>query len=164
MRHAVRAIRRHPDAFKEKYNSDLALLEIFPAIRLEHPSDRIVLHNASVPVPPNTSVTTSGWGTISAQRTYSEVLRSITVPTISVRRCKRKHNNQMYITNKNICTYDPRKNKYAGMGDAGNPLVFHNQLIGVLSEYEQNGKPDIFVNLDHPQHRAWIVTTLLQIA
>lgn len=50
------------------------------------------------------------------------------------------------------------------MDDAGNPLVVHNQLIGVLSVYEQNGKPDIFVNSDHPQHRAWIVSALLQIA
>ena len=97
-------------------------------------------------------------------------LRSIIVPTISLEECRRELRNTQnrefvtQLSNKVICTYDKFLERHASILDDGNPLVVHNHLAGILFWTEQNGYPDVYVNLEYPEYKAWINRMLGQIA
>ena len=67
--HIVKKIRRHPIFNNVTHDGDIAMLQILPPIDLELPNiDKITVYNLLEPVPTNTLVTTSGWGSITIQR------------------------------------------------------------------------------------------------
>ena len=94
---------------------------------------------------------------------FPRQLRSIDVPTISTEHCRHAHFEDPEITEEVICTFDAARQKHCDVGDGGNPLVIHNQLVGVLgwNPHAHQG-PDIFVSVIHPAHRNWIMENLLR--
>ncbi|XP_033214707.1 transmembrane protease serine 4-like isoform X2 [Belonocnema kinseyi] len=133
--HSVLEIRRHPSFSRFRtFDGNFALLTIFPPIDLVHsPNRKIPLYNATMLLPPRTPVTVSGWGRVDDCRIrrfgegyhFAQELRSISVLTISLDRCRRAHGNDPEITSKVICTHDHFLPRHCSYGDDGGPLVIN---------------------------------------
>ena len=90
-------------------------------------------------------------------------LRSITVPIISLSECQNIYRQTAEITNKYFCTQDIHGLQGGSYGDSGGPLVVNDQLAGVYSWSKNHATPeypDVYVNLDHPLYRNWILANL----
>ena len=90
---------------------------------------------------------------------FPKHVRSTTVHTISVEYCAHIYRFHHPVTERDICTYDPRGDKCCGEGDSGGPLVVHGHLVGIFSWSSGLGGPvfpDVFVNLLHPVYSNWI--------
>ena len=88
-------------------------------------------------------------------------LRTITVPIMSHDACFEFYKNYTRITDRMFCTFDGQKS--SGFGDAGGPLVIHNQLAGVFAWrglLSKRENPDVFMNLGHSVYRSWIYSTM----
>ena len=91
------------------------------------------------------------------------MLRSITVPIISLRECQLHYRNVTRITNKEICTLDRWGGKFSSIGDSGGPLIVDGRLVGIFSwsgENHRRENPDVFVNLSHSLYRKWILMNI----
>ena len=91
------------------------------------------------------------------------MLRSISVPIISLAECLSAYIYDPDITDKNICTLHGDKRKHCSYGDSGSPLVYDGKLLGVLSwnmESLRENLPDVFVNLANPEYKNWILSNL----
>ena len=94
---------------------------------------------------------------------FSEQLRSIQMPIISRAECHNAYLRRAVITDKHVCTLDRTGRRGTCEGDGGNPLVVKGQLLGALSFRKGivNGRnPDVFVNLNDPEHKAWVISNL----
>lgn len=84
-------------------------------------------------------VTISGWGRLYYEGPLSEQLRSVTIPVTSNANCIEKHkpNQMLYpdaplrVTNNMFCVVGD--NQGFCNGDSGGPIVYQNQLCGVVS-------------------------------
>ena len=97
---------------------------------------------------------------------YSEELRSIEVPIISIAECQRAYHNVAGLTSKDICTYYEGRQKCCHDGDSGSPLVVRGHLVGVMSwsgEDHNPHYPDVFVNLVDIENRNWVLSNLEHI-
>ena len=93
------------------------------------------------------------------ERTYPEELRSITVPIISLEKCRRIYRFNK-LTERHICILDDVEWKHCGDGDSGGPLVIGGHLAGVYAWKRGCYGPDIFMNLAHPENRNWILENM----
>ena len=78
------------------------------------------------------------------------------LPIITLGECFPFH---PHMTNRNICTLDLSRRRGTCLGDQGGPLVYHDQLLGVLlnpgDDLSEN--PDIFININEPNQRQWVI-------
>ncbi|XP_033227449.1 phenoloxidase-activating factor 2-like [Belonocnema kinseyi] len=141
----------HPQYEQHQLLNDLALLVISPPINFETSRNRrIPICNGHLP--PNSRGIISGWGCHrirEGRMEYPFILRSITVPVISMKLCRTFYR-YANLTNRNMCTLDGNREKNCAGGDSGGSLVVNGQLLGVLSwaeETSDQGYPDVFINL-----------------
>ncbi|XP_033218450.1 trypsin 3A1-like [Belonocnema kinseyi] len=134
--HTIKKRITHPDFQPPLYSSDLALLVIFPPIDLVHSPNRgIRLYNGFVS--PKDFGIFSGWGcTKMIPIVFPNELRSVKVPVISRAECNSYYQTKIKnftLPEEVFCTHDKNYEKASCGGDSGNPIVFHNQLAGVLA-------------------------------
>ena len=91
---------------------------------------------------------------------FPEELRSFTVPILNNAECQWRYGRTKEITDRHLCTYDKNNEKLGAIGDAGNPLVVNDKLVGVLLWTGYNPpkeNPDVFARVSHPALRIWII-------
>ena len=81
------------------------------------------------------------------------------MPVISEAACRKIYQSYYPITDRDICTLEPRGQKSSCHGDSGGPLVLNHQLIGIMAWNKGHAPqllPDVFLNMSHPVYRNWI--------
>ena len=88
------------------------------------------------------------------------------LPIISEEECLDSYNGHAHITDESICTLDRTKRRATCFGDTGGPLVYDNQLLGVMT-FMRGVKigihADVFVKLCSPEIVHWINTKINEI-
>lgn len=91
-----------------------------------------------------------GWGQISEKSLKdSNNLRTVSVPLISHKKCVSLYKNKATVTNTMFCAGDLHS-KDACSGDSGGPVVYNNQLCGIVSwgiGCAQSHYPGVYTNV-----------------
>ena len=86
------------------------------------------------------------------------------MPILNEGHCRDIYHGHVQISDRDICTLDPLRQKCCGEGDSGGPLVFQDQLVGIFAWSSGMGlfpdAPDVFVKLSHPAYKYWIVSNI----
>ena len=79
------------------------------------------------------------------------------LPIITLNECIQHFHAQL--TENDICTLDLSRRRGTCLGDQGGPLVYDNRLLGVLvyPGEDLGVTPDLFININEPVHRAWVI-------
>ena len=79
------------------------------------------------------------------------------LPIITLAECIQHYHGQL--TGRYICTLDLSRRRGTCLGDQGGPLVYNDRLLGVLlyQGVTVGANPDIFININEPNQRAWII-------
>ncbi|XP_033229407.1 trypsin-1-like [Belonocnema kinseyi] len=162
-RHRFMKVIKHPDYRRRDFSNDLALIKILPHIDF-HFHEKIDLFHGYIF--PFTYGTLSGWKYIDKtprnQKKFSIKLKSTHVPIISRVECRKAYKKIARITDKHVCTLDRTGKLGSREGDNGGPLIVKGQLLGVFSIRKgiiDGRTPDVFVNLNDPANKAWVLTT-----
>ncbi|XP_044021280.1 chymotrypsin-1-like [Aphidius gifuensis] len=131
------------------YINDIAVLRLSRGIPVDRYRQSIKL--PEVDVPENASVILSGWGvlndtetlTIFDQPTY---LRTLITTVINNEDCENYHHRKIYP--QHLCTLKDRGYGFC-TGDAGNPLVYENTIVGIASWVVScaRGMPDVYTRV-----------------
>ena len=81
---------------------------------------------------------------------FPDQLMQTRLPIITNQECSRRYDGHGPNENLNICTFDESKRRAACEGDEGSPLVYDNQLLGILlfPGWIPWIYPDVFLNFN----------------
>lgn len=100
---------------------------------------------------------------------FPNELRSVKVPVISHSECNsyyQKKIRNFTLPQETFCTHDKNYQIASCGADSGSPIVFRNQLAGIMSGNSgtvPGSFPDVFMDLAHPNNRIWLTLTLLHL-
>lgn len=91
----------------------------------------------------------TGWGTTSSNSSFSNQLRTVTVPTVSDSSCTSSYGS-LYIKSDMVCAGLPAGGVDSCQGDSGGPLMIGGVLAGIVSWGEGcavAGRPGLYTRL-----------------
>ncbi len=135
---AVDKVIQHPDYNKKPQDFDYALVLLKGASK----AAPVALNTAEIAG--NTDLITAGWGYTEENGTIPNVLRKVTVPSVTADACSAAYPGS--ITDQMICAGLAGGGKDSCQGDSGGPLIIDNAgkktLAGVVSWGEGCARPD----------------------
>lgn len=134
------------------YNKDVAVLKLNRPLNDTIHTKTIDLCQRNWKVGDHVDV--YGWGQTTqksqaSSSSGSNSLRTVRVPLISYRKCVNLYKNKAILTNTMFCAGDLRS-KDACSGDSGGPVVYNNQLCGIVSwgiGCAQSHYPGVYTNI-----------------
>ncbi|CAH3905670.1 chymotrypsin-2-like [Pieris brassicae] len=120
----------HPDFDNSKLINDIALLQVSKPMEFGDKVQAIALPEKDTETGANVMV--SGWGlTANKESAYPDKLQMLNRTALSIENCKDVLGDLP--NEKRLCTVPQRKGTSICIGDAGNPLVEDNAVVGVAS-------------------------------
>ncbi|XP_076181198.1 uncharacterized protein LOC143153663, partial [Ptiloglossa arizonensis] len=142
-RYRVAAVYIHPGYYTD-HDKDIAIMKLTEPINFNNNQQSIALPTARPPE--NVYAVVSGYGYVSSPPSHiSNTLRYLDLKIIEFNRCKRFYYPDLTTA---ICTLDG-ENIGICSGDSGSPLVYNNQVVGLVSRTVPcaKGYPDIFTSV-----------------
>ncbi|XP_016977515.1 seminase [Drosophila rhopaloa] len=126
----VRTIIKSAQFRESDMNMDVAILRLKSPMKGKN-IGRLSL--CSTPLKPGLQLVVSGWGMTDARGVGPEtLLRSVTVPVVDKNKCRAAYRQSVNLTNSMFCASLSGK-KDACTYDSGGPLVYKNQVCGIVS-------------------------------
>ncbi|XP_017967188.2 chymotrypsin-2 [Drosophila navojoa] len=158
--HYPAAIYLHCSYDRPKYHSDIALLQLNESIAFDALTQPVQLVNESWPAG-SLELLFTGWGTQSAGGATPAQLQRVQQQHIPRPECEARLDGyeDVQLGGCHVCAFRER-NIGACHGDTGGPLVYKDQLVGILNFMVPcaQGVPDVFMDLRY--YSEWIRRTI----
>ncbi|XP_052738135.1 transmembrane protease serine 9-like [Bicyclus anynana] len=146
----------HPKYNPGTLDYDVGLIHFSNKINLDGENAKAIqLAESGSSVPPDTTLTVSGWGATSENGDVSPTLMAVQVPTVSTEECNNSYGD---ITVRMICAGVPEGGKDSCQGDSGGPAVGDGPIqLGIVSfgvGCARPGYPGVYSNVS--ALRNWI--------
>ncbi|XP_032671105.1 serine protease 53-like [Odontomachus brunneus] len=149
--HKVKCAQIHPQYDSRGHKNDIAVLTLASPMSFNSQQVSIPLASKDYANGKNHAIV-SGWGQLGANSGSPTMLQYVDVRMLSYDECQEDHPSTSF---KQICTYNSY-GKGLCMGDSGGPLIFNDQLVGVVSWGIPCavGRTDVFTSVYY--YRDWI--------
>ncbi|XP_053684691.1 chymotrypsin-2-like [Sabethes cyaneus] len=152
----VSRIVTHPNFNVDVYANDVAVVQVVNPFLFSDSIQPIPMRVAYVEAERNATISGFGRESISDSNTADQ-LRFLTVEIITQSECQAAFSDPYTerLADNTICSQSPA-GQGSCLGDAGGPLVYNNELVGILSWGIPcgEGMPDVYARISN--HRAWI--------
>ncbi|XP_058813314.1 chymotrypsin-1-like [Topomyia yanbarensis] len=153
----VSRIIAHPNFNVDVYESDVALIQVVNTLLFNDSIQPIAMRRDYVEAERNATVSGFGRQTISDSNRPDQ-LRFLQVEIITQNACQEAFDEPytQRLADNTLCTLSPEGQGNC-LGDAGGPLVYNGELVGVISWGIPCGlgMPDVYARISN--HRAWIL-------
>lgn len=129
--YSVSSLHIHPDYNDWTIDNDVALIQLEQSVVFSDTVGIIALPTLELEVPHGESAVLSGWGRIDEDGTYPDHLQYATIRVWGLTECRATHTST--ITTAMLCAGVPEETRGQCSGDSGSPLVWENQVVGVVS-------------------------------
>uniref|UniRef100_A0A8C8X4M6 Transmembrane serine protease 11B n=1 Tax=Panthera leo TaxID=9689 RepID=A0A8C8X4M6_PANLE len=162
MQHHIQQIIVHEDYIPGEHHDDIAIIQLTKKVLFKNDVHRVCLPEATQVFPPGEGVVVTGWGALSYNGKYPEVLQKASVKIIDTNTCNAQEGYYGMVLDTMLCAGYLEGNIDACQGDSGGPLVHPNSrniwyLVGIVSWGEECGKinkPGVYMRVT--AYRNWI--------
>ncbi|XP_055551796.1 chymotrypsin-2-like [Wyeomyia smithii] len=152
----VSRIVMHPNFNVNVYANDVAVVQVVNTLLFSESIQPIAMRQAYVEAERNATIAGFGRQSISDSSTADQ-LRFLTVEIITQSQCQDTFSDPYTerLADNTMCSLSPA-GQGSCLGDAGGPLIYNDELVGILSWGIPcgEGMPDVFARISN--HRAWI--------
>jgi len=137
----------HPEYDSYTIENDICLVYTSTAFQLNAKVARVSLPAQDQEWSAGTTVTVSGWGTLSEGGPSPDTLQSVDVPTVSDAECREAYG-EGDITDSMLCAGEAGKDSC--QGDSGGPLTYNSIQLGIVSfgyGCGQDGFPGVYTEV-----------------
>ncbi|MBZ3874980.1 Transmembrane protease serine 11B-like protein [Sciurus carolinensis] len=164
MQHYVQQIIIHEDYIKGEHHDDVAVILLTEKVVFTNDVHRVCLPEATEIVPPGEGVVVTGWGALTFDGEFPELLQKAPVKIIDTNACNAQEVYNGAIEDTMLCAGYMEGNIDACQGDSGGPLVHPNSrdiwyLVGIVSwgvECGKINKPGVYMRVT--SYRNWIAS------
>lgn len=164
MQHYVQQITIHEDYIPGEHHDDVAVVLLTEKVLFRNDVHRVCLPEATQVFPPGEGVVVTGWGALSYNGKYPELLQKAPVKIIDTNACNSWEAYNGLIQDTMLCAGYMEGNIDACQGDSGGPLVYPNSrniwyLVGIVSwgvDCGKINKPGVYMRVT--AYRNWIAS------
>ncbi|XP_015337267.1 transmembrane protease serine 11B-like protein [Marmota marmota marmota] len=164
MQHYVQQIIIHENYVKGEHHDDVAVILLTEKVVFTNDVHRVCLPEATEIVPPGEGVVVTGWGALTFDGEFPELLQKAPVKIIDTNTCNAPEVYNGVIKDTMLCAGYLEGNIDACQGDSGGPLVHPNSrdiwyLVGIVSwgvECGKINKPGVYMRVT--SYRDWIAS------
>ncbi|XP_054571584.1 granzyme H-like [Eptesicus fuscus] len=129
----------HPDFNKRDRCNDIMLLQLERNIKQTDAVKPLLLPRGKDLPSPGDNCTVAGWGRVTMNGPLSDTLQEVELTLQKDLKCERRFNH--YNKNIQLCVGNRKENKASFKGDSGGPFLCKNEIQGIVSYGNKDGKP-----------------------